>query len=158
MFLNKLFKAIGLFFVGMFNATKKAWKQVSPELQAAMLTGSSIVNTFNQYLNGAPSDILDQIKKDFPLLGDPKLTEILNKVSTDLGIAENLNNTDLLTTVLGIQKVLVDKKVADGTAWAKASHTGYLAISAILAPPSTKFAALVAFAEYVYHDLIKGDR
>lgn len=158
MFLTKLLNTIGLFFTGMFHETKKAWAQISPELQSAMLTASSIINIFNQYLSGAPADILDNIKKDFPALEDPALKSIFNTISVDLGIGESLNNPDLLTTVLGIQKVLIDKKTADGTAWAKASHTGYLAISAYLAPPGTKFAALVAFAEYVYHDLIKGGK
>ena len=151
MFLSKFFAL----FANLFNQTKKDWGKVSPVLQDAMKTASSIINIINQELNGSPTNILNTIRKNFPLLIDDKLINVLGEVGADLKIAENINSANILSTIMGIQKVLIDKKAKSETDWEKASHAGYLAISVALAPANTKIAALVAFAEFVYHVFVK---
>lgn len=157
-FLFKLISSIGLFFTGLFNEAKKVWKKLSPELQAVMLQGSGIVNTINTYIDATPQVLLDAIKADFPALDAEKLKGSLAVVGKDLGIAQETNSDDILVVLANIQKLLLDKKTNDGTGWAKASHTAYLAIAAFLAPGGTKIAMFISLAEYVYHDLIKGGK
>lgn len=152
MFLDKLFKSIGLFFVGLFNAAAKAWKKISPELQSAMIQGSGIVKIINDNIGKDSSIILDLIKLKYPDLDETKLKEALAKVTADLKLGQELNSDDLVKTLDAIGQHL---NGLEGTDWAKASHTIYMIISVFLAPAGTKVAAIISLAEYVYHQLVK---
>ena len=159
MFLNKLLNTIGLFFTGLFNEAKKAYKELSKEEQVALKTASGVINVINTNIAAAPPFVLDLIKSAFPGLDITKITGLLQVAAKDLGIVADATNTDDLTVLIkNIQDHLSAKAKEGDSAWAKASHVGYLAIAVFLAPVNLKVAAIVSLSEYVYHDLIKGGK
>lgn len=153
MFLDKLFKAIGDFFSGLFKSAKKTWNKLSPEIQNAMLKGSGLVAIINDNVDKAPDFVIDIIKKKYPDFSIEKIKEAIKKGSEGLTIAGGINDNDLAVTIGNLQKYL---STLEGKTWAKISHTLGLGISAAIAPKETKMAALSSLLDYVYHDLIKG--
>lgn len=154
MFLEKLFKAIGSLFTGLFNSARKTWKKLSPEVQNALLHGSAVVDTINNNVDAAPDFIIEILQKRFPDLTKEKLHEGLAKVATALKLAEENNTDDLETLIKNIQVYLGGLK---GKIWAAISHSIASIFSIVVAPPETKFAVVSSLIEYVYHHYIKKD-
>ncbi len=152
MFLDKLLKSIGAFFVGLFNAAKKVWLKLSPELRDAMLQGSGIVAILNENVGKEGSVLLALIKAAYPEVSEEKLKEAMDKAASYLKLGEELNNADLLTTLESIAKHL---DTTTGSTWAQTSHDLYLIVAKLFAPEGSKFSVFVQLAEFVYHSFIK---
>lgn len=155
MFLDKLFKAIGSIFTGLFNSAKKTWKKLSPEVQNAMLQASSIVETINTNIDGTPAFIIEILRKKFPGLTVEKLHEYTGKVAAALKLGQELNDPDLETLIVHLQAYLGSLK---GKVWAAMSHTIASLFAIVAAPPETKFAIISSLMEYVYQHLIKKEK
>ena len=149
-FLFEFFKTI---FGNLFNAAKKTWNKISPELQKAMLSGSGIISIINEHVDASPTFIKEYIQLKYPELTPEKIHEALLKASEGLVIAQELNDTDLLTTIQKIQGYL---KGLEGKVWANISQTLAKGIAAFLAPAETKFAAISSLIEFVFQTFIKG--
>jgi hypothetical protein len=148
------------FFASFFNAAKKAWYKLSPEIQKAMVHGSGVIAVINKYLTAAPEFVIDAIKQKFPDLHIEQLTTGLNKVAEALNIAESMNNAELAITVTNIQKYLATHKpdiLVKSKTWALISHTAASAISIFLAPAETTVATITNLIEFGYQEFIKKD-
>lgn len=150
--MKKLLSIIGDFFTSLFGGAKKTWKKLSPEVQAALLNGSGIIEIINTNVDEAPDFVIELIQKAFPNLDIEKLKDGLHQAALGLTVAESINNADLQTTIENLQAYL---KGLQGTTWAKISQALALGIAAALAPPTTKFAAISSLIEFVYHSFIK---
>lgn len=149
-----IFKKIGEWFSHLFQGAKKAWENTSPEVQDALIKASTIVALINKYRSETPQFIIDLMeKKGIPV--DTAL-DVLNKYSSYIGVAEDINNPDLVTTVSNLQSYF-DKVKPQGKVWAVLSHSAASLISVFLAPASTKVAAIVSLLEYVYQEIVKPD-
>lgn len=155
MFLDKLFKAIGTIFTGLFGSAKKTWKKLSPEVQNAMLHGSQVVETINSNIDASPAFIIELLAKKFPDLTKEKLHEGLGKVAVALKLAQEMNSDDLLTLIQTLQTYLGSLK---GKVWAAISHSIASVFAIVVAPAATKFAAISSLMEFVYHTFIKKDK
>jgi hypothetical protein len=153
-FLGKLLAAIGSLFTGLFNEAHRVWKKLSPEIQAAMLHGSAIVDVINKNIDAAPAFIIELLQKKFPDLTLEKLHSGLNEVAKGLNIAETVNNDELGTLIEKLQVYL--NSLNDGV-WAGISHTIASIFAVITVPAGTKFATISSLMEYVYHHFIKKD-
>lgn len=152
MFLTDFFNKIGHAFKSIFNSAQKAWNKVSPEIQKALLWGSGAVAIINKNVDAAPVFVLDLIEKKFPGLDREKLHNGMNQIAQALGVAQNINNTDILATIQALQVYLSGLK---GKLWANISQTLAAGIAAAIAPPETKFAAISSLVEFVYQHYIK---
>lgn len=152
--LEKLFSAIGSIFTGIFTSAKKTWKHLSPEVQAALIHGSAVVDTINKNLSGSPDFIIELLRQKYPDLTREKLEDGLNKVATSLKLIEEGNSDDLETVIKNIQVYLGAQK---GKIWAAISHSIASIFAIVTAPSETKFAAVSSLLEFVYHSFIKKD-
>lgn len=149
-----IFKKIGDWFSHIFQGAKQTWEKVSPEVQSALIQGSTIVALINKYRSETPQFVIDLMeKKGIPV---DKALEVLNKYSSYIGVAQDINNPDILTTVSNLQQYF-DKVKPQGKVWAILSHSAAGLISVFLAPPATKVASIVSLLEYVYQEIVKPD-
>jgi hypothetical protein len=135
----------------LFNAAEKAWHKLEPEVQAALLHGSGVINVINQNLQATPQAVFDLIDKKFPDLTKENLTAGLAKVAAAFGIAEQTANPDLLTTIEGIQKYLSTLK---GNIWQGISSAMAQILSIAIAPNETPFEKIVQLIEWVYKKIV----
>lgn len=142
-----IFKKIGEFFKGLFNAAKKTWNRLSPEVQEALQHGSGIVAIINQNIDATPDFVLEAILKRFPELTEEKIKDGLTKVAEELKILQGVNDPDLPTLLKNLQVYLGS---LSGKGWAVASHLIASAFAIITAPAGTKFAAITSLIEWVY--------
>ena len=150
--IGKLLHSIGDFFTHLFSSAAKTWKKVSPELQAALLVGSDIVNELNLNIDQTPDFIIDLLLQKHPELTKEQLHAYLQQASSGLATAHEINNQDLETTISALQKFMGS---LEGSTWAKISNTLAAGIAAAKAPAGTKFAAISSLLNYVYHAFIK---
>ena len=153
--MKKLLAKIGQFFSGLFNGATKTWNKLEPQVKNAILHGSAIVEVINTNLDKAPDFVFDLIQKKFPDIDKEKLHTGLHQISGALGIAEDISSPDVLTLIQNLQIYLSGLK---GKVWANISGTIAKALAAALAPPDTKFAAISALMEFVYHSFIKKEK
>lgn len=150
--MKKLLSLIGLFFTGLFNSAQKTWNKLSPEVKAALMNGSGIIEIINSNIDQTPDFVIQLIQKKFPELTIEKIKDGLHQAALGLSIANEINNADLKATIVNLQKYLEGLK---GTTWAKISQTLALGFAAAIAPKGTKFAAISSLMEFVYHSFIK---
>lgn len=153
----RLLSAIGLWFTGLFNAVKRAWNSTSEDVQLALKKASGIVAIINQNVDKAPDFVWTLVQKKFPDITEEKFKAIMKVIADDLGIAESVTDPDLFVTLQNIINKMAELK-GTGSKWAEVSHGLYVAISIFEAPKGTKLAAIVSFAEYVYHKFFKHNR
>lgn len=146
------FKVIGDFFAHLFSGTKKTWKKISPEVQKALMYGSDVIDTINNYLDQTPDFIIDIIAKKYPELDRAHLQAALAEASKDLKIAEGVNNDDLETIIKNLQSYMAGLK---GQAWAKISNFLAQGIAIFTAPAGTKFGMITSLIEFVYQTFFK---
>lgn len=144
-----IFKIIGAFFVGLFNAAKKAYSKLSPEQQDALQAGTGLVAILNDNLAATPEQIRLLIQQRFPNLDEESLEKALFSVlqQFNLTVAENLDQA--IVTIQGHLSSL------EGKAWAVASHGVAAALSVAFGPKETKVATIVSLLEWVYQHFIK---
>jgi len=152
MFLKKFFAAIGNFFEGLFNAAKRTWNKLSPELQKAMVNGSGVIEAINSNVDKAPSFVLDLIRKKYPDFDTVKLKAALGQLSKNLKIADDIEDPDLETTIRNLQTYLSGLQ---GQTWAIISNSLANIIAVAVAPKNTKVAAIIQLMEFVYQSFIK---
>lgn len=150
MFLDKLLSVIGHFFAGLFNAAKKAYKNLTPEQQAALLNGSGLVEIINSMLDKTPAEVRAAIQQKFPNLPEPLIEAALFKVVHAFNLIPTTNSLE--DVIAAVQKKLTE---LDGKEWATVSHGMAVVISVFLAPPETKVAAIVSLIEFVFQHFIK---
>jgi len=157
---ENIFEKIGDFFEdiwdwakGLFNAAKKAWKHLEPQIQDALLKGSSIIALINSNLDKAPDEVFALIQNKFPDLSKEKLHEALNEVDKQFGTAATIADADLLTTIQNIQKFLGSLQ---GNVWQAISSAMAQLLSTVFAGDQTPFAKISMLMEYVYNDFVKG--
>lgn len=144
---------IGDFFAKLFNSAKRVWKKLDDDVKIALLKGSSIVAVINDNVEATPAFVWEIIQKKLPDITEEKAKDMIAKGAAGLSIASEINDADLMTMIERLQKFLDGLQ---GSVWAKISHTLALGIAVVEAPIGTKFSALSALADYVYHDLVKG--
>jgi hypothetical protein len=152
-FLGEFLKKVGDIFENLFNQARKTWKKLSPEVQNAMLHGSDNIATINDHVDETPQFILHLLQEKYPDLTLENIHASLKAASEGLSIGEQINDEDLGTMIINLQKYLSG---LEGVLWAKISHALALGIAVFLAPAGTKLAAITSLLEYVFQDLIKG--
>jgi hypothetical protein len=152
MFLDKFLAKIGDFFSGLFNAARRTWKKLSPDVQNAMIHASGVIDIINNNVDKVPDFVVEIIQKKFPDLDLEKLKVGLHAVGTELNLLEGVNDPDLLTLIEKLQKHLESKQ---GKAWALISSSMSQILAVILAPAETKVAAIISLIEFVYQHFIK---
>jgi hypothetical protein len=144
-----IFQKIGHFFVGLFNAAKKAYENLSVEQQTALQNGSGIVDLINTMLDKTPEEIRAVIQAKYPNIDEKALESGLFQVANTFGL-QGVANLD--EAIAAIQKHLSS---LDGKVWAVASHAAASALAIIFAPVETKVSAIVSLIEWVYQTFIK---
>lgn len=139
------------FFGDLFNSTEKAWRKLEPEVQAALIHGSGVIDIINKNLDQTPEFVWELIQKKFPDITKENLQVGLQKVNDDFKIAEGIDNPDLLTLIKNLQTYLASLK---GQFWQKASSFISQTLAIVLAPNETEFAKIVSFIEFVYRTII----
>jgi hypothetical protein len=153
-----IFSKIGLFFVGLFNAAKKAFEGLSEAQQQALISGSGIVAIFNDMLLDAPEAIRKAIAERFPELDEPKLESALFELASHFGISFSPTEgspQNLEDLIILIQTYLLKQKNKNGKLWAIASHGAASVLAVLFAPPETKVASVVSLLEWVYQEFVK---
>lgn len=152
MSLKIFLKKIGLFFEGLFNAAAKAYNELAPEVQAALVKGSEILNIINDNLDKHASVIVALIQTKFPDVDLVDLETGLKKVSDGLNIADKIVDDTLESTIDNLI-VYLDSK--DGVDWASVASFAAKLLSAAFAPDGTKWAIFESLMEFVYQKFIK---
>lgn len=139
-------------FTDLFNAAKRAWNKVEPEVQAALIHGSGVIDIINRNLTAIPADVVTLIQTKFPDLDVVKLQIGLQAVTTQLTKIQAVPDQDLATTIQNLQTYLSGLQ---GNFWEGASSTLAQLLSIVLAPQETIFAKVVSLTEYVYRTFIR---
>lgn len=139
-------------FTDLFNSIEKAWNKLDPEVQAALIKGSTVVNIINENLQATPDSVFDLIQKKFPDVTKDKLSAALANVTDKLKVAQDTANPDLLTTIKNLQTYFAGFQ---GKFWEGTASTASQLLSIALAPDETPFAKVAAFIEFVYRRKIK---
>lgn len=151
-FLQKFFHSIGNFFESLFNAAKKTWNRLSPDVKNAMLKGSGVIELINRNVDKTPDFVLDLIKKQWPDFTMDQLKVALFNVNNALKIADDVEDPDLGVMIANLQNYLKGLK---GATWAVVSNMLSNIIAIAIAPAGTKVAAIVQLMEYVYQSFVK---
>jgi hypothetical protein len=149
--MSNVFKKIGQFFEGLFNAARKTYNKLSDEQKAALVHGSGLVAIINANIEGTPADVRAMIATKHPNLDIEKLEAALFKVAQSFGITDLQSADDAIAAIQGHLSGL------SGKTWAVASHAAASLFSALFAPQETKVATIVSLIEFVYRHFIKKD-
>lgn len=144
-----IFNVIGLFFVGLFNAAKKAYNKLSDDQKDALQSGVGLIAILNENIEKAPAEVRLLIQAKFPKLNEQALETGLFSVAQSFGITQFSNLEEAIVAVQGHLNSL------EGKAWAVASHSAAALLSVLFAPTETKVAAIVSLLEWVYQHFIK---
>lgn len=144
-----IFKDILGFFVGLFNAAKKAYAKLSPEQQLALQEGTGLVAIINENLDKAPAEIRALIQQKFPGIDEPKLEAALFAIIEHYRLFRASNLDEAIQFVQSFLKSREDKE------WAIASHSIAAIVTALFAPKETKASIIVSLLEFVYQTFIK---
>ena len=144
-----IFHSIGHFFVGLFDALKKAYLNLSKEEQAALQQGTGLVNLINKMLDKTPAEIRAAITAAYPTLDEATLEASLFQLAKTFGL-NGVNNLD--EAIIAIQKYLSSLQ---GTGWTIASHAAASALAILFAPPTAKIPVILSLIEWVYQHFIK---
>lgn len=134
-------------FTDLFNAAKRTWNKLEPEVQTALVHGSGVIDIINRNLSAIPADIITLIQTKYPDLDVIKLKTGLQAVTTQLTKIEAIPDQDLTKTIQNLQAYLSGLQ---GKFWEGASSTLAQLLSIVLAPEETIFAKIASLIEYVY--------
>lgn len=150
--IGKLLRKIGDFFTHLFQKAEQAWEHLEPLVQEALKQGSDVIATINDNVNESPEFVWDLIHEKWPELTKEQFMEYLHKASEGTAVAGEIVNQDLETTIVAFQKWL---NSLEGKTWANISEALAKAYAAAKAPKETKFGAISALMQFVYHAFIK---
>jgi len=150
--LQKFLHKIGDFFTGLFNKAKHAWNNIEPLVQEALKQGSDVIYTINTNIDATPDFIWEELQKKWPGLTKEELHKYLLEATQGTAVASEIANQDLETTILALQRWLGS---LEGKTWANISEALAKAYAAAKAPKETKFGAISALMQFVYHAFIK---
>lgn len=148
-FITKLLQTIGHFFAGLFNEAEKAYSNLTPEQQAALVNGSGIVDIINSMLTAEAADVRKAIQEKFPNIDEQRLEQGLFAVANSLNLT---GFTSVDDCIAALQKHFAG---LTGKVWEGASHGAAGILAILFAPPETKFAAIASLLEWVYQHFIK---
>jgi hypothetical protein len=150
MFLDKLIAAIGHFFRDLFDAAKKAYNNLSPDVQNAMLNGAGVISLVNSMLDKTPAEIRAAIQAQFPNLNETQLEQGLLTMLHTFNVAPNTNSLE--DAIEALKNYL---STHSGGTWETVSHSLGVALAALFAPANTKLATITSLIEFVYQHFIK---
>lgn len=154
MSLLKFIESIGDFFVGLFNSIEKAWKQLSADIQKAVVWASGVIAIINANIGAVPSDIWTLIETKYPGITQVSVTSFLIKANNTLNsvnsVAEDASFEDALTALQGYLSKM------SGNLWIIIIKT-IVAIGVDIFAPGTVIQKAELVVEYVYQDIIKPD-
>lgn len=145
-----IWNKIGHFFVGLFNAMKKQFLNLSPEYQEALKQGTGFIGMINLMLSDTPEAVRKAIQERYPNISEEVLEQSVFKLLNTFHLTPV---TNLDEAIAAIQEYLRSRE--DKTAWAEASHIGAVALSYLMAGPDSKFQIITLFVEWVYQHFFK---
>ncbi len=149
---------VGLFFLGIWNAAKAAFKGLTPEQQEALKQASGITSIIQSMIKqgAVGSTIRAKILERFPQLDLVKLNDALVAVAQAFNI--KVIKSDVIEDVIDfiIGEVGKHLNLFTGGLWASQMHNTAGLIAVMLSPAETKFAKFAMVLEYVYQHYIKG--
>jgi DNA-binding TFAR19-related protein (PDSD5 family) len=151
--LGKLIQKLGNFIEGIFNAAERAWNKVQPEVQKAIVGGSTIVNIINDNVKLAPDALIRLIQLALPNLNRAELENALNKMAEALNVTNAIEALTLEETLQNLAKYLEQKK--SGTNWAGVSSLAAKILATVFAPAGTKWDVFESLMLFAYQTFVK---
>jgi len=153
-FFGRLLQHIGDFFGAIFHSVMagaaKTFDNLSPEIKAALLHGSGIIDIINSMLSNTPDEIRAAIKTTFPDVDEAALETGLFAIAHGFNLLPAENN--LNDCIAKLQAYL---SAQQGNTWSAISNGAAQLLAVILAPAGTKFGAIASLMEYVYQTFFK---
>lgn len=153
LFLTKWFNELKDFIGGLFDAAAKAWHKTEPEIQQALIQGSSIINIVRNALDVVPAEVYSLIQKAFPTLSEDKLKTALETLA---GVFQIKVEDSLPDTLGNIQAYLKEHAASGDTLADGILSTSAQILSIAFAPDQTVMAKINLLIEYVYREFVKG--
>jgi hypothetical protein len=147
--MSTIFSKIGHFFIGVFDAMRKAYAHLTIEQRAALQDGTGLVELINANLEKTPKQIRQLIAEKFPTLSSEKLELAL----FDIAQSFNLTKADSIEDIIASIQAWLNG--LEGQSWAYVSHALASAFSILFAPPETKLKTIVSLIEWVFQKFIK---
>jgi BarA-like signal transduction histidine kinase len=153
-FLKSFISVIGHFFADLFDATAKAYKNLSVQEQNAAKVASGIIAIINANLDKVPAVVYDLIALKFPQLSKEDIAMALAKVNKAIKKTDELNvSPDLETELLFLQEHLKSYKDKE---WIVITKAVVALLAIVFAPQDTIVQKIELVLEYVYQNFIKG--
>jgi hypothetical protein len=146
---KKIGQAIAQAFVSLFNAAKRAYKNLDPESQKALQMGTGLIHLINEMTEDTAEDILTAIKEKFPDVPVALIESALFQVAQQFGLNKDVDDLEEAIDHLKTKLASLDGKV-----WAAVSHSMASVLAAIFAPEQ-RVAVIVSLIEWVYQNFIK---
>lgn len=143
-----IFKKIGHWFEGLFDAAKKAYNEQPQEVKDSFTYGVGFAEILKTSLGQGPATIREMAIKKYPKLDLQKMESILQQML-------QFFNIKYTTIDDGIEALQTHISSMDGKAWAIAEHTLGSLFSVLYAPPETKVKTVVSLIEWFYQKFFK---
>lgn len=150
--LGRLVEKIGDFIQGLFDAAESEWNNLQPELQSAIVWGSTVLNIINQHVTKTPEEIIKLVQLAIPSLDRERLLEGLNQVADGLNVIDAIEAKTLEETIANLAKYLEGKQ---GAKWAGATALAAKLLAAFLAPKGSKWDIFESFMLFAYQTFVK---
>lgn len=132
-------------FPWLYNASKRAWDDLSKDQQESVKHGSGIIAILNEEIGKAPADLRKLITEKFPDLSEPDAERGIFDLAHMLNLVHKENDFDDATLV--IQNYLTSHI---GVKWEGVSKMAASFLGIILNPTLTVFAKIELAAEFAY--------
>lgn len=148
-----IFTDIFSFFIGIFNASKKAWLKLETDIQQAAIWASGIIAVINANLSATPAQFWADLQKVFPTLTQAQVTEWLNKAGVVVGIIQTDANLSFEDAVVAFQAYLT--KQGTGNPWIVATQGLVNLVLVEINPDIPVIQKVTSIGEYIYIDIVK---
>lgn len=147
---KKIAQVISQAFISLFNAAKRAYKNLDPASQQALQMGTGLIDLINAMTEDTAANILLAIKEKYPNVPVEVIEVALFQVAQQFGLNKDID--DLEEAIDHLKNRLNE---LDGKVWAVVSHSMASTLAAIFAPKEQRVAVIVSLIEWVYQNFIK---
>lgn len=148
-FFGRLIESIVSVFGSIFHhvmaGAEKTFNDLPPEIKAALIHGSGVLDLINQMINNTPDEIRAAIKEKFPDINEADLESGLFTIAHGFNLLPQENNIN--DVIAKLQEYL---KGLQGNVWDGIMNGAAQMLAILLAPAGTKFGAIASLMEYVY--------
>jgi hypothetical protein len=147
-----LFADIWDFIRNIFGKIEAEWHKLSKEIKNGIQYGSGIVSVITKNIEATPQFLLDIIQKEFPNINIEDVKKNILTVAADVQGLGQTATDDIYTTLTNLQAYF---KKLGGAKWEQEASIIAQRLAALFVPPTTPFATIVTFIEFVYQTIIK---